>query len=75
MYVIARKAKGTDVYAEFAYVPFVDFKPEQVQWYGTANQPMVTMIQHFQRRGVLSLFARHPKTFERCDLVELDKVN
>jgi hypothetical protein len=70
-YVVGRKAKGSDVYAEFAYIPMVVSDALDVKWYGTPNVPMVTRYQPFQRRGVLTIFARYPKVFERCDLVDL----
>lgn len=68
MFVIARKAKGSDVYAQFAQVDITSDR--EPTWIADHTDPRVTRILPHQRRGVLMLFARHPKSFERCDLVD-----
>lgn len=72
MYVIARKAKGSQDYAEFAQVDITSDR--HPTWIADHQDPRVTRIQPMNRRGVLTLFARSPKVWERCELVELDKV-
>jgi hypothetical protein len=79
MFVIARKGKGSSAYAEFASIGRMmlvgaDGGTEDVKWIADRMDPRVTLILPHQRRGILTLFARHPKVFERCDLVELSSL-
>ncbi len=70
MFVIGRKAKGSDVYAEFAQVDITSHGSEPT-WIADHQDPRVTRVLPHQRRGVLTMFARAPKVWERCDLVDL----
>lgn len=74
MYLLARKAKGTDQYTEFASMAgmFLDPSRDDVTWIADRKDPRVTRLLPMQRRGALALFARHPKVFERCDLVSIE---
>jgi hypothetical protein len=68
-YVVGRKAKGSDVYTEFAQLDILNDR--EPTWIASHDDPRVTRFLPHQRRGVLTVFARHPKSFERCDLVDL----
>jgi hypothetical protein len=72
MYVIARKGKGSQAYVEFAQVDITSDR--EPTWIPNHKDPRVTRVLPQQRRGILTLFARSPKAWERCELVELDKV-
>ena len=72
MFVIGRKAKGSDVYAEFAQVDITSDR--EANWIADHTDPRVSGFLPHQRRGILALFARAPKVWERCDIVDLDKV-
>lgn len=69
MFVIGRKAKGSDVYAEFAQVDILSDR--EPVWHTDPRDIRVTAFQAFQRRGILMKFAKQPKVFERCDIVAL----
>jgi hypothetical protein len=72
MYAIGRKAKGSDVHVEFAQVDITSDR--EPTWIADVNDPRVTRLLPHQRRGALMLFARAPKVWERCDLVDLSKM-
>lgn len=74
MYVVGRKAPKSSLPTEYANLGSLmlagEGKPEEVQFFANRNDPRVTSFLPHQRRGILTLFARYPKVFERCELVD-----
>jgi hypothetical protein len=81
LYVVARTSKhgGHNGYAYLPFAPgdsfqvqiITDINPANVMFYPSVVAPMVTWFGPDQRRSVLALFSKHPKLFERCEIVSL----